>query len=147
MTSTLFILNDAPYGNERAYNGLRLAAALAAKENLSVRLFLMADAVGCAKTGQKVPEGYYNVQLMLGKVLRKGEVGLCGTCMDARGLRDEEIIDGRPAQHAGATGRLDGRGRQGPGVLTPRCRHTWFPNSVSSRATSAGRGATKIASV
>ena len=94
MTSTLFILNDAPYGNERAYNGLRLAAALAAKENLSVRLFLMADAVGCAKTGQKVPEGYYNVQLMLGKVLRKGEVGLCGTCMDARGLRDEELIDG-----------------------------------------------------
>jgi uncharacterized protein involved in oxidation of intracellular sulfur len=94
VTSTLFILNDAPYGNERAYNGLRLAGALAAKENLSVRLFLMADAVGCAKTGQKVPEGYYNVQLMLGKVLRKGEVGLCGTCMDARGLRDEEIIDG-----------------------------------------------------
>ena len=72
MTSTLFILNDAPYGNERAYNGLRLAAALAAKEDQSVRLFLMADAVGCAKTGQKVPEGYYNVQLMLGKVLAQG---------------------------------------------------------------------------
>ena len=94
MTSTLFILNDAPYGNERAYNGLRLAGALAAKEDQSVRLFLMADAVGCAKSGQKVPEGYYNVQIMLGKVLRKGEVGLCGTCMDARGLRDEELIDG-----------------------------------------------------
>lgn len=94
MTSTLFILNDAPYGNERAYNGLRLAGALAAHEDQSVRLFLMADAVGCAKSGQKVPEGYYNVQLMLGKVARKGEVGLCGTCMDARGLRDEELIDG-----------------------------------------------------
>jgi len=94
MTSTLFILNDAPYGNERAYNGLRLAGALAAKEEQSVRLFLMADAVGCAKSGQKVPEGYYNVQIMLGKVLCKGEVGLCGTCMDARGLRDEELIDG-----------------------------------------------------
>ncbi len=94
MTSTLFILNDAPYGNERAYNGLRLASALAAKEDQSVRLFLMADAVGCAKSGQKVPEGYYNVQIMLGKVARKGEVGLCGTCMDARGLRDEEMIDG-----------------------------------------------------
>lgn len=94
MTSTLFILNDAPYGNERAYNGLRLAAALAAKEEQSVRLFLMADAVGCAKSGQKVPEGYYNVQIMLGKVLRKVEVGLCGTCMDARGLRDEELIEG-----------------------------------------------------
>jgi uncharacterized protein involved in oxidation of intracellular sulfur len=94
MTSTLFVLNDAPYGNERAYNGLRLAGALAAKEDQSVRLFLMADAVGCAKSGQKVPEGYYNVQIMLGKVARKGEVGLCGTCMDARGLRDEEMIDG-----------------------------------------------------
>jgi uncharacterized protein involved in oxidation of intracellular sulfur len=94
MTSTLFVLNDAPYGNERAYNGLRLAGALAAKEDQSVRLFLMADAVGCAKNGQKVPEGYYNVQIMLGKVARKGEVGLCGTCMDARGLRDEELMDG-----------------------------------------------------
>lgn len=31
---------------------------------------------------------------MLGKVIRKGEVGLCGTCMDARGLRDEELIEG-----------------------------------------------------
>ncbi len=94
MTSTLFVLNDAPYGNERAYNGLRLAGALAAREDQAVRLFLMADAVGCAKSGQKVPEGYYSVQIMLGKVARKGEVGLCGTCMDARGLRDEEMIDG-----------------------------------------------------
>ncbi|MDH4182403.1 MAG: DsrE family protein [Betaproteobacteria bacterium] len=94
MTSTLFVLNDAPYGNERAYNALRLASALAGREGQQVRVFLMADAVTCAKSGQKVPEGYYNVQLMLGKVLRKGEVGLCGTCMDARGLREEEVIEG-----------------------------------------------------
>jgi uncharacterized protein involved in oxidation of intracellular sulfur len=94
MTSTLFILNDAPYGNERAYNALRLASALAAKEGQQVRMFLLADAVGCAKHGQKVPEGYYNVQLMLGKLLRKGEVALCGTCMDARGLRDDELLEG-----------------------------------------------------
>jgi len=97
MSKTLFILNEAPYGNERAYNALRLAAALAGKEGQSVRMFLLADAVTCAKSGQKVPEGYYNVQLMLGKVLRKGEVALCGTCMDARGLRDDELIEG--AQH------------------------------------------------
>ena len=94
MASTLFILNDAPYGNERAYNALRLAAAVAGKEGQQVRLFLMADAVACAKTGQKVPEGYYNVQLMLGKVLRKGDVGLCGTCMAARGMREDEVIEG-----------------------------------------------------
>ena len=94
MAFTLFIVNDAPYGNERAYNALRLAGALAVREGQAVRLFLMADAVMCAKSGQKVPEGYYNVQLMLGKVARKGVVGLCGTCMDARGLRDDELIEG-----------------------------------------------------
>lgn len=94
MTTTLFILNDAPYGSERAYNGLRLAGALAARDGQLVRLFLMADAVGCAKAGQKVPGGYYNLQVMLGKVLRKGEVALCGTCMDARGLRDDEVMAG-----------------------------------------------------
>jgi uncharacterized protein involved in oxidation of intracellular sulfur len=94
MASTPFILNDAPYGNERAYNALRLAAAVEGKDDKQVRLFLMADAVVCAKSGQKVPEGYYNVQLMLGKVMRKGEVALCGTCMDARGLREDEVIEG-----------------------------------------------------
>lgn len=94
MTSTLFIINDAPYGNERPYNALRLARALAGKENQQVRVFLMADAVFCAKSGQKVPEGYYNIQLMLGQVARKSEVGLCGTCMDARGMAEAETIDG-----------------------------------------------------
>lgn len=94
MSSTLFILNDAPYGNERAYNGLRLAGAMAAKDGQQIRVFLMADAVGCAKSGQKLPEGYYNVQLMVGRVLRKGEVGLCGTCMDARGMTEAEMIEG-----------------------------------------------------
>jgi uncharacterized protein involved in oxidation of intracellular sulfur len=37
---------------------------------------------------------YYNTQLMLGKIVRSGEVLLCGTCMDARGLRADEIIEG-----------------------------------------------------
>ena len=94
MTSTLFILNDAPCGNERAYNALRLAATVAGQDDQQVRLFLMADAVACAKSGQKVPEGYYNVQLMLGKVIRKGEMGLCGTCMDARGMLETEAVEG-----------------------------------------------------
>ena len=94
MASILFILNDAPYGDERAYNALRLAGALAGQEGQQVRLFLMADAVACAKGGQKVPAGYFNVELMLGKVLRRGEVSLCGTCMDARGLREDEVVEG-----------------------------------------------------
>src|SRR3990167_7403677 len=64
MTSTVFIVNDAPYGSERPYNALRLAGALAAREGQQVRVFLLADAVACARAGQKIPEGYYNVALM-----------------------------------------------------------------------------------
>jgi len=48
----------------------------------------------CAKVGQKVPEGFYNIQLMLGKVLRNGEVALCGACMDARGILETELLEG-----------------------------------------------------
>ena len=92
---TLFILNDAPYGTERSYNGLRLAGALSKAEGEEVKLFLMGDAAACAKGGQKVPEGFYNIQIMLGRVLRnKAEVGVCGTCMDARGIADAELADG-----------------------------------------------------
>ena len=96
MTTTLFILNDGPYGSERAYNALRLAGALVGCENQAVRVFLLGDAVGCARAGQKVPEGYYNLQLMLGKLARQGEVGVCGTCMDARGVLDTDLIEGAP---------------------------------------------------
>ena len=57
----------------------------------------MGDAVACAKAGQKVPEGYYNVQLMLGKVAPLlGEIGVCGSCLDARGIGDDESMAGAP---------------------------------------------------
>lgn len=90
--NTLFILNDAPYGSERSYNALRLARALGKKEGEAVRVFLMGDAVACAKAGQKVPEGYYNVGDMVRMV--GGEVALCGTCLNARGMADDEIVSG-----------------------------------------------------
>lgn len=89
----LIILNDPPYGTERSYNGLRLAKALST-EGANITLFLLADAVVCANRGQKVPQGFYNVELMLKSVARSGEVLLCGTCMDARGITDEAIIKG-----------------------------------------------------
>lgn len=89
---TLFILNDAPYGTERSYNALRLARALAKIDGEEVRLFLMGDSVACAKAGQKVPDGYYNAGNMVRMV--GGEVGLCGTCMDARGLTEDQVVEG-----------------------------------------------------
>jgi len=90
---TLIIINDPPYGTEKLYNGLRLAHALIKKDH-EVVVFLMADAVIGAKCGQKTPDGYYNAERMVSRVISKGKVLLCGTCMDARGLSESEILSG-----------------------------------------------------
>jgi len=91
---TLVILNDAPYGIERTYNGLRLAGSLVRRGD-EVRVFLLGDAVACAKKGQKVPSGYYNSETMLTAVVRHGGlVGVCGTCIDARGIVETELVEG-----------------------------------------------------
>lgn len=92
----LFILNDPPYGTERCYNALRLAQALL-KQNTEteVTVFLLGDAVVGGRRGQKTPDGYYNVERMLKRVLMsKGRVLLCGTCMDARGMVDADVVEG-----------------------------------------------------
>ncbi|MFP4513026.1 MAG: DsrE/DsrF/TusD sulfur relay family protein [Acidimicrobiales bacterium] len=92
---TLLILNDPPYGTERSYNGFRLAGSLAKRDDSEVRVFLMGDAVGCAAANQKVPDGYYHLDRMLGSAARHGaEFGCCGTCMDARGMDDDQLTDG-----------------------------------------------------
>jgi uncharacterized protein involved in oxidation of intracellular sulfur len=70
----LLIVNDAPYGNERPYNALRLALNLVKRPEASVRVFLMGDGVNCAICGQKTPDGYYNVERMLQSIARRGEV-------------------------------------------------------------------------
>lgn len=90
------ILNDAPYGTEKASNALRLAMALQKEQpDTGVRVFLMADAVLCALPGQSTPQGYYNVEGMIRSVVAKGgEVKLCGSCMDARGLGDLDLVKG-----------------------------------------------------
>jgi uncharacterized protein involved in oxidation of intracellular sulfur len=95
MAKNLIVLNDPPYGTERSYNGLRLAGGLSRREGEEVKLFLLGDAAACAKASQRVPQGYYNVETMLRNVSRHGaEVGVCGTCMDARGISEAELGEG-----------------------------------------------------
>lgn len=92
---TLFILNEAPYGNERTYNGIRLAGALARQERHEVRVFLVGDAVSSAHRQQKVPAGFYNIETMLAGVANhSGVMGVCGSCMDARGIKPEDLVQG-----------------------------------------------------
>src|SRR5690349_12319162 len=92
----LLIVNDPPYGTERCYNGLRLALALTKSDPATiVTVFLMADAVAAAKSGRKTPDGYCNVERMLKAVLAgKGQILLCGTCMEARGICDADVVAG-----------------------------------------------------
>jgi uncharacterized protein involved in oxidation of intracellular sulfur len=88
-------LNDPPYGTERSFNALRLAGALSRREGEEVKLFLVGDAASCAKAHQKVPPGYYNLEVMLRGAAKHGaEIGVCGTCMDARGITDAELAEG-----------------------------------------------------
>ena len=96
---TLLILNDPAYGTERSYNGLRLAGALAKRDDSEVRVFLIGDAVGCAMADQKVPEGYYHLDRMITSAARHGaEIGCCGSCMDARGIAEDHLTKGaRPS--------------------------------------------------
>ena len=93
MQTITIILNDAPYGSERSYNGLRTAIALQ-KEKALVNVFLIADSVYCALKDQSTPEGYYNIGRMIRGVTTRGKIGSCGACMDARGLSNVQLIDG-----------------------------------------------------
>jgi len=90
------VLNDSPYGIERPYNGLRLAHNLLQKvEGTTLTAFLMGDAATAARSGQQTPNGYYNLERMLKGILaRGGQVLVCGSCMDARGVREEDLVAG-----------------------------------------------------
>jgi uncharacterized protein involved in oxidation of intracellular sulfur len=94
MADVTLVLNDAPYGTEKLYNALRLAMELV-KSNVKLNVFLMTDAVTCGVKSQTTPDGYYNIGRMLMFLVNKGvEIHACATCMDARGLTQEDYMDG-----------------------------------------------------
>lgn len=92
----LIVINDAPYGGEKAYNAFRLANQLGKDhETAEVRVFLLADGVNCAISNQSTPNGYYNIERMMNLALKKGAiVKICGSCAEARGLKSVQLIEG-----------------------------------------------------
>jgi uncharacterized protein involved in oxidation of intracellular sulfur len=48
----------------------------------------------CAKRGQQTPTGYYSIESMLKPILKRGTVMLCETCLAARGIAAEELMEG-----------------------------------------------------
>jgi len=97
MQKILIIINDAPYGTEKAYNALRMAMTLQKEhgDNVAVKIFLLADAVFCGLPNQDTPNGFYNIERMLKSViLHGGEVKSCGGCSKARGIAEIPFIEG-----------------------------------------------------
>ena len=92
----LIVINDAPYGTEKAYNAFRLAIALQSQlPDAEVHIFLMADAVTCALPEQTTPKGYYNIERMINAIIRNGaQVKACGSCCSARGIENINLVNG-----------------------------------------------------
>jgi uncharacterized protein involved in oxidation of intracellular sulfur len=94
MKKILLIVNGPAYGADETFNAIRLANALARRDDAQVTVFLMGDGVTCAIAGQRTPDGYYALDRMLKSFVRHGgNVACCGTCMDARGLTKEHLVD------------------------------------------------------
>ena len=97
MQTILIIINDAPYGTEKAYNALRMAMTLQKDHGdaVQVNVFLLADAVFCGLPAQRTPDGYYNIERMLRSVIAKGgKVKSCGGCSKARGIDEIPFTEG-----------------------------------------------------
>ena len=94
MKKILLVVNGPAYGADETFNALRLAVALGRRDDVQVTLFLMGDGVTCAVAGQRTPDGYYTLDRMLKGFARGGgQIACCGTCLDARGLTKEHLID------------------------------------------------------
>lgn len=91
----LIIINDAPYGTEKAFNALRIANQINKDfPETEVCVFLMADGVICAIPNQTTPNGYYNIERMLKLSLNKGmKLKLCGSCLETRGLKKIQLME------------------------------------------------------
>lgn len=103
----LIVINDAPYGTEKAYNALRLAnQSLKDDQDFVVNIFLLTDAVTCGLADQKTPDGYYNIGRMVKAFISKGDkIKACGTCMDARGMSELPLQKGVEKSNMSEFGR------------------------------------------
>ncbi len=90
----LFLLNDAPYGNDKNYNALRTAILMQKQDPATtIWVYLMSDSVFCALPDQKERPGLYNAANMLSDIVQNGgEVRLCTSCAETRGVKS--IIPG-----------------------------------------------------
>ena len=95
MQSILIIIHAPPYGSERCLSGLRLATALAGRDDKpEVRIFLMSDATVLGLPNQ-IDGATNGLQGMVEQLVALGaDIRLCRTCALARGLGELPLIPG-----------------------------------------------------
>ncbi|NTV11284.1 MAG: hypothetical protein HGA47_10985 [Zoogloea sp.] len=96
MQKILIIVHAPPYGSERCLSALRLATALAGREEErpELRIFLMSDATTLGLPNQMDGTGN-GLQGMVEDLVAQGvPVKLCRTCALARGLAELPLIAG-----------------------------------------------------
>ena len=91
----VMIVHAAPYGSERCLSALRVANALAGRDDApQLQVFLMSDATVVALPGQQDGAGS-GLQAQVETLVQTGAtVKLCRTCAMARGLADLPLIEG-----------------------------------------------------
>ncbi len=87
------IIADGPYSKERPYTMLRFGYT-ALLEGHKINIFLVEDGIFVGKENQD-PAAYDNVGKWVKDLISEGAtVKACGICMKARGLSDDEFIEG-----------------------------------------------------
>jgi len=87
------VIGNGAYTSERPYTMLRFAYT-ALLEGHKVNIFLVEDGIFVGKKNQD-PSTYDNVGKWMADVIEEGaNVKACGVCMKARGLVEEELMDG-----------------------------------------------------
>jgi tRNA 2-thiouridine synthesizing protein D len=87
------VIADGPYTKERPYTMLRFAYTALLDEH-KVNIFLVEDGIFVGKKKQD-PTTYDNVGKWMSDVISEGaNVKACGVCMRARGLSEEELVEG-----------------------------------------------------
>lgn len=95
MQKILLIIHAPPYGSERCLSALRLATALAGRDDKpQVRIFLMSDATVLGLPNQ-IDGATNGLQGMVETLVGYGvDIRLCRTCALARGLAELPLIPG-----------------------------------------------------
>ena len=89
MSEFTIIITQAPYGQEKPFTALKFVQA---SFQHKVNIFLIEDGVYVGKKGQQAD---LRIEDMLKDCIKSGvNVKLCGTCTEARGLIQEEIVEG-----------------------------------------------------